>query len=66
MKEKGNVDDMADDTRNPKLEARRPGLWQRSRGRLSEAGRTISGAWESSPDGSGWQHDFDPFSTRAP
>jgi hypothetical protein len=25
MKEKGNVDDMADDTRNPKLEERRPG-----------------------------------------
>jgi hypothetical protein len=41
-----------------------PDFWQRFRGRLGEDARTISGAWETSPDGSDWQHDFDLLYTR--
>jgi hypothetical protein len=35
-----------------------PGFWQRYAGRFSGDGRTIEGAWERSPDGSQWAHDF--------
>jgi hypothetical protein len=36
-----------------------PGFWQRFTGRLGEDDSVILGAWESSPDGSTWEHDFD-------
>jgi hypothetical protein len=36
-----------------------PGLWQRFAGTLSDDGESIRAAWEKSPDGSGWEHDFD-------
>lgn len=36
-----------------------PGFWQRFAGTLDDGGRTINGAWERSPDGSTWEHDFD-------
>jgi hypothetical protein len=36
-----------------------PDFWQRFRGAISEDGTTIAGSWESSADGSSWQHDFD-------
>jgi hypothetical protein len=35
-----------------------PGFWQRYRGVISENGDRIEGAWEKSPDGSVWEHDF--------
>jgi hypothetical protein len=35
-----------------------PGFWQGYRGMISEDGNTIIGAWEFSPDGQAWQHDF--------
>jgi hypothetical protein len=34
-------------------------FWQRFTGELSADGATISGRWESSPDGATWAHDFD-------
>ena len=36
-----------------------PDFAQRFRGRFSDRGRTITGAWEISEDGKKWQHDFD-------
>jgi hypothetical protein len=33
--------------------------WQRFTGEFSGDGRTISGRWETSQDGSTWEHDFD-------
>jgi hypothetical protein len=36
-----------------------PGFWQRFIGTLSEDASTIRGGWESSKDGSTWEHDFD-------
>ncbi len=36
-----------------------PGFNQRFVGRISEDGRTITGAWEGSEDGVTWRHDFD-------
>ena len=36
-----------------------PGFWQRFMGTFSDDGRTIKGRWESSGDGSKWEHDFD-------
>lgn len=36
-----------------------PGFWQRYSGTVSADGATISGAWEKSPDGAHWEHDFD-------
>ena len=42
-----------------KLWREAPGFWQRYTGRFSEDGRTITGAWEKSEDGSDWQQDFD-------
>ena len=41
-----------------------PDFWQRFSGRLSEDGATISGTWETSPDGTDWQRDFDLVYTR--
>jgi hypothetical protein len=37
---------------------------QRFTGRFREDGTTISGTWESAPDGSTWEHDFDLLYTR--
>jgi hypothetical protein len=34
-------------------------FWQRFTGQFSSDGRTISGRWEISSDGSTWEHDFD-------
>jgi hypothetical protein len=36
-----------------------PGFWQRYQGVFSDDGRTIKGAWEGSPNGSRWKHDFE-------
>lgn len=33
-------------------------FWQRYRGRFSRDGKVINGAWETSADGSRWEHDF--------
>jgi hypothetical protein len=35
-----------------------PGFWQRYTGAISDDGTTITGAWEGSPDGREWKHDF--------
>lgn len=35
-----------------------PGFWQRFTGVFSADGSTIEGAWEMSPDGVNWKHDF--------
>jgi hypothetical protein len=48
-----------------KLWREAPGFWQRFSGKLSDDGRSIRGAWEQSPDGSSWKHDFDLIYTRA-
>ena len=42
-----------------KLWREAPGFWQRFSGRLSHDGSSIRGAWEKSPEGSSWEHDFD-------
>ena len=34
-------------------------FWQRFTGKLSADGRTITGRWETSQDGSTWEQDFD-------
>jgi hypothetical protein len=34
-------------------------FWQRFTGELSADGGTIRGRWETSQDGSTWEHDFD-------
>jgi len=34
-------------------------FWQRFTGEFSTDGRTISGRWETSQNGSSWEHDFD-------
>jgi hypothetical protein len=34
-------------------------FWQRFTGEFSADGRAISGRWETSQDGSTWEHDFD-------
>lgn len=36
-----------------------PGFHQRFIGAIRDQGRTIEGRWESSPDGSAWEPDFD-------
>jgi hypothetical protein len=41
-----------------------PGFWQRFAATLSEDGRSIRAAWEKSPDGTIWEHDFDLIYTR--
>jgi len=35
-----------------------PGFWQRYTGVISDDGERITGAWEASPDGQEWRHDF--------
>jgi hypothetical protein len=35
-----------------------PGFWQRFHGVFGEDGAQIKGAWEKSPDGAAWEHDF--------
>jgi hypothetical protein len=35
-----------------------PGFWQRYTGLISADGTSITGAWEYSPDGVIWRHDF--------
>jgi hypothetical protein len=35
-----------------------PGFWQRYAGQFSGDGTKITGAWEGSPDGQTWKHDF--------
>jgi hypothetical protein len=42
-----------------KLWRESPGFWQRYTGTISADGKTISGAWEKSPEGTVWEHDFD-------
>ena len=34
-------------------------FWQRFRARFARDGKTITGAWETSQDGSHWERDFD-------
>jgi hypothetical protein len=41
-----------------------PGFFQRFTGTFDESGDTIAGGWESSQDGSAWEHDFDLTYTR--
>jgi hypothetical protein len=47
-----------------KLWREAPDFWQRFSGTLSDDGGSIRSAWEKSPDGSSWQHDFDLLYTR--
>lgn len=49
---------MALNGREWKLWREEPGFWQRYTGVISEDGTTITGAWEGSPDGRDWKHDF--------
>jgi hypothetical protein len=42
-----------------------PGFSQRFTGTFDESRNRIAGAWESSGDGSTWEHDFDLTYTRA-
>lgn len=41
-----------------KLWREAPGFWQRYTGVISDDGNRITGAWEGSPDGRQWKHDF--------
>jgi len=41
-----------------------PGFWQRYESTVSRNGKSISGQWERSADGSTWEHDFDVTYTR--
>ena len=41
-----------------KLWREAPGFWQRYTGVISADGAAIEGAWEGSPDGREWKHDF--------
>jgi hypothetical protein len=41
-----------------KLWREAPGFWQRYTGVISADGNRITGAWEGSPDGQEWKHDF--------
>jgi hypothetical protein len=52
------VYEMSLDTDGWKLWRKAPGFWQRYRGVFSADGATITGAWEGSPDGAEWAHDF--------
>jgi hypothetical protein len=49
---------MSLDGRVWKLWREAPGFWQRYTGVISDDGNTITGAWEASPDGQEWKHDF--------
>ena len=42
-----------------RLERAAPGFHQRFIGSLRDDGRKIDGRWESSPDGSAWEPDFE-------
>ncbi len=42
-----------------------PGFSQRYEGKVSADGQSIAGRWETSSDGTKWQHDFDITYTRA-
>ena len=42
-----------------------PGFSQRFAARLRDDGNTLSGSWEKSFDGAGWEHDFDVTYRRA-
>ena len=46
------------DGREWKIWREAPGFWQRYTGVISEDGTTITGAWDGSPDGREWKHDF--------
>jgi hypothetical protein len=46
------------DGRELRLWRRSPGFSQRYSGMISEDSNTINGAWEASPDGQEWRHDF--------
>jgi hypothetical protein len=48
-----------------KLWREAPGFSQRFTGIFSDDGNTIKSCWESSSDGSNWEHDFDLTYTRA-
>ena len=47
-----------------KLWREAPGFWQRYTGAIAADGTAIVGAWEVSPDGRTWHHDFDLTYTR--
>lgn len=49
---------MSLDGRVWKLWREAPGFWQRYTGVISDDGNRITGAWEGSPDGQEWKHDF--------
>jgi len=49
-----------------KLWRNAPGFSQRFTGTFNPTADTISGTWESSSDGSMWEHDFDITYMRAP
>jgi hypothetical protein len=42
-----------------------PGFWQRFSATVGADGDSLRGAWEKSPDGSTWEHDFDIVYTRS-
>jgi hypothetical protein len=46
------------DGREWKIRREAPGFWQRYTGVISDDGTTITGAWDGSPDGQEWKHDF--------
>src|SRR6266568_1376801 len=46
------------DGREWKIWREAPGFWQCYTGVISDDGTTITGAWEGSPDGREWKHDF--------
>ena len=46
------------DGREWKIWREAPGFWQRYTGVISDDGTTITGAWDGSPDGREWKHDF--------
>jgi hypothetical protein len=42
-----------------------PGFWQRYEGKVSADGHAVAGRWETSSDGTKWEHDFDVTYARA-
>ncbi|TDD91709.1 hypothetical protein [Actinomadura rubrisoli] len=57
---------MSFDDRVWKIWRQAPGFHQRFSGSMADDGSSISGAWEKSPDGSSWEHDFTLIYTRLP
>jgi hypothetical protein len=47
-----------------KMRREAPGFWQRYEGTVSDDGKTITGHWEKSSDGTTWEHDFDVTYTK--